>query len=70
EFDRLFEQSYYESDDQKRFELYHKMDNMVMEHSSVVPILYDQGVIMLQNNISGYPHNALSLMILKRVKKK
>lgn len=70
EFDHLFEQSYYESNDQKRFELYHKMDNMIMEHSSVVPILYDQGVIMLQNNISGYPGNALSLMILKRVKKR
>jgi oligopeptide transport system substrate-binding protein len=69
EFDRLFEQSYYESNDEKRFALYQKMDNMVMEHSSVVPILYDQGVIMLQNNISGYPSNALSLMILKKVKK-
>lgn len=70
EFDRLFEESYYESNDQKRFELYHKMDNMVMEHSSVVPILYDQSVTMLQNNISGYPSNALSLMILKKVKKR
>jgi oligopeptide transport system substrate-binding protein len=69
EFDRLFEQSYYESDDEKRFALYQKMDNMVMEHSSVVPILYDQSVIMLQNNISGYPNNALNLMILKKVKK-
>lgn len=69
EFDRLFEQSYYESDDQKRFELYRKMDNMVMEHSSVVPILYDQSVVMLQNNISGYNINPLSLMILKNVKK-
>ncbi len=70
EFDRLFEQSYYESDDKKRFELYHKMDNMVMEHSSVVPILYDQSVVMLQNNISGYLINPLSLMILKKVKKR
>ena len=69
EFDRLFEQSYYESNDQKRFELYRKMDNMVMEHSSVVPILYDQSVVMLQNNISGYLVNPLSLMILKKVKK-
>jgi len=69
EFDRLFEQSYYESNDQKRFELYQKMDNMVMEYSSVVPILYDQVVVMLQNNISGYPINPLSLMILKKVKK-
>lgn len=70
EFDRLFEQSYFESDEKKRFELYQKMDNMVMEHSSVVPILYDEVVVLLQNNISGYPINPLSLMILKRVKKK
>lgn len=70
EFDKLFEQSYYESDAKKRYELYYKMDNMVMQYSSVVPILYDQSVVMLQNNISGYPTNALSLMILKRVKKK
>ncbi|MDQ7949020.1 MAG: ABC transporter substrate-binding protein [Pedobacter sp.] len=70
EFDKLFEQSYYEGNDKKRYDLYYKMDNMVMEHASVVPILYDQAVIMLQNNISGYPINPLSLMILKRVKKR
>ena len=70
EFDKLFEQSYFEIDAKKRYELYYKMDNMVMEHASIVPILYDQSVTMLQNNISGYPINALSLMILKRVKKK
>ena len=68
-FDKLFEQSYYESDSKKRYELYCEMDNMVMEHSSVVPILYDQAVVMLQNNISGYMMNPLSLMVLKRVKK-
>lgn len=70
EFDKLFEQSYYEGNDEKRFKLYRQMDNMVMEHSSVVPILYDQSVTMLQNNISGYAINPLSLMILKKVKKK
>ena len=69
EFDQLFEQSYFESDAKKRYELYYKMDNMVMEHASIVPILYDQSVTMLQNNISGYPINPLSLMILKKVKK-
>ncbi|RZL34421.1 MAG: ABC transporter substrate-binding protein [Pedobacter sp.] len=70
EFDKLFEQSYFENDPKKRYELYYKMDNMVMEHSSVVPILYDKVVVLLQNNISGYPINPLSLMILKNVKKK
>jgi len=69
-FDRLFEQSYYENDPKKRYELYYKMDNMVLENASIVPVFYDQAVVMLQNNISGYPINPLNLMILKRVKKK
>ncbi len=69
DFDQLFEQSYFEVDQQKRFALYQKMDNMVMEHAAIVPILYDQAVVMLQNNISGYVTNPLSLMILKNVKK-
>jgi oligopeptide transport system substrate-binding protein len=68
-FDQLFEQSYYENDPKKRYELYYKMDNMVIENASIVPIFYDQAVIMLQNNISGYTNNPLNLMILKRVKK-
>ena len=68
-FDRLFEQSYYENDAKKRYLLYQKMDNMVMENASVVPIYYDEAVVMLQNNISGFPMNPLNLMMLKRVKK-
>jgi oligopeptide transport system substrate-binding protein len=70
DFDKLFEQSYYQNDAKKRYELYYKMDNMVLENASIVPILYDQAVVMLQNNISGYPNNPLNLMILKKVKKK
>ncbi len=69
EFDRLFEQSYYEKDTQKRYDLYHKMENMLVEDAPVVPLLYDQCVVMLQNNISGYKINPLALMILKNVKK-
>ncbi len=70
DFDKLFEQSYYEINPEKRYALYRKMDNMVMENASVVPVFYDQAVVMLQNNISGYPMNPLNLMMLKRVKKK
>lgn len=69
EFDKLFEQSYYENDPEKRYALYHQMDNMIMEHGSMIPLFYDQSVVMLQNNISGFPLNPLNLMILKRVKK-
>jgi len=70
EFDKLFVESYYETDAKKRYVLNRRMDNMVIENASVVPILYDQSVTMLQNNISGYSINPLSWMILKRVKKK
>jgi oligopeptide transport system substrate-binding protein len=70
EFDKLFVQSYYETDAKKRYLLNQRMDNMVIENASVVPILYDQSVTMLQNNISGYSINPLSWMILKNVKKK
>lgn len=70
DFDRLFEQSYYENDPQKRYKLYQKMDAMVMEYANIVPILYDQSLIMTQNNISGYQVNPLNLMILKTVIKK
>jgi oligopeptide transport system substrate-binding protein len=69
-FDKLFEASYFETDNKKRFAMNQQMDKMVMENASVVPILYDQSVTMLQNNISGYSINPLSWMILKRVKKK
>lgn len=69
EFDQLFEQSYYETNADKRFELYRKMDQLVMDYSPVVPLFYDQSVVMLQNNISGYAFNALSLMIVKNIKK-
>ncbi len=70
DFDKLFELSYNEPNDKKRFELYRKMDQLVMDNSPVIPIFYDQSVVMLQNNISGYNYNPLSLMILKKVMKK
>lgn len=68
-FDELFEKSYTEPNDEKRFKLYRQMDQMVMDDSPIVPIFYDQSVVMLQNYVSGYNYNPLSLLILKKVKK-
>ncbi|TDQ08839.1 ABC transporter substrate-binding protein [Pedobacter metabolipauper] len=70
DFDRLFEQSYFISNDEQRYLLYQKMDRMVLEYANIVPIFYDQSIVMTQNNISGYAINAQNLMILKTVKKK
>lgn len=68
-FDELFERSFTEKDDQKRFALYREMDNLVMEQSPVVILFYDQLVNLYQNNITGLGNNAQNLLVLKRVKK-
>ena len=68
-FDALFEQSFHETDDEKRYELYRQMDNLVMEESPVVVLFYDQLINLYQNNITGMSNNAQNLLILKKVKK-
>ncbi|HUH32734.1 MAG TPA: ABC transporter substrate-binding protein [Daejeonella sp.] len=68
-FDALFERSFYETDDEKRYALYRQMDNLVMEESPVVVLFYDQLINLYQNNITGMSNNAQNLLILKNVKK-
>ncbi len=69
QFDTLFERSFSEKDDQKRYALYRQMDNLVMAESPVVVLFYDQLINLYQNNISGLSNNAQNLLILKKVKK-
>jgi ABC-type transport system substrate-binding protein len=69
-FDNLFEQAYHEANDEKRYALYRKMDNLVMQQSPVVILYYDKRVNLYQNNISGYSINAQNLLVLKRVVKR
>ena len=69
QFDALFEQSYQETNDEKRYALYRQMDNLVMQQSPVVILYYDKRVNLYQNNISGYSVNAQNLLTLKRVRK-
>ena len=70
QFDALFEQAYHVKDDQQRYALYQKMDNLVMEESPVVVLYYDMLVNLYQNNISGYKPNGQNLLILKYIVKK
>ncbi|MXV17835.1 ABC transporter substrate-binding protein [Hufsiella ginkgonis] len=70
QFDALFEKAYFVTNDEERFRLYRKMDNIVMDQAPVVVLFYDQLFNLYQNNISGYSVNAENLLILKRIKKK
>nr|MBC7612019.1 ABC transporter substrate-binding protein [Pseudopedobacter sp.] len=69
EFDKMYEQINYIKDDQERFKLYQKMDQLMMDESPVVPLFYDEFVNLYQNNISGLSSNAQNLLVLKNVKK-
>ncbi len=69
QFDQLFEQSYNEPDNAKRYALYQQMDNLVMQQSPVVILYYDKRVNLYQANIKGYSQNALNLLVLKRIVK-
>ncbi|GAA4101453.1 ABC transporter substrate-binding protein [Mucilaginibacter panaciglaebae] len=68
-FDRLFEQAYNVKSHAERYNLYHKMDQLVMDNAPVVVLYYDKRVNLYQNNISGYSLNAQNLLTLKRIKK-
>jgi oligopeptide transport system substrate-binding protein len=70
EFDRLFEQCYHETNDQQRYALYRRMDNIIMQNAPVVILYYDKLVNLYQDNITGISKNPLNLLVLKRVVKK
>ncbi|RYD86810.1 MAG: ABC transporter substrate-binding protein, partial [Sphingobacteriales bacterium] len=48
QFDKLFEQTYRETNDSLRYALYRKMDNIVMQQSPVVVLYYDKLVNFYQ----------------------
>ena len=68
-FDKLYEKSLRVSNNDVRYELYHKMDQMIMDDAVIVPLYYDKVVRFAWNNISGIEPNPLNLLILKKVKK-
>lgn len=68
-FDKLYEQAFLETNDAKRFELYKKMDALVMEEAPVIPLFYDKASRFTRSNVSGLGINPLNLLVLKHVKK-
>ena len=68
-FDKLFEASFFESNDSIRFQLYQEMERLVLEESPMVILFYDQSVRLIPKNITGLPNNPLNILDLKRTKK-
>jgi oligopeptide transport system substrate-binding protein len=68
DFDRMYEQSLVEPDDQKRKALYQKMQDIVMEESPVIVLYYDKVIRLKQNGLTGLNANPINLISLKRVR--
>ncbi|MEZ7498864.1 ABC transporter substrate-binding protein [Flavobacterium sp. Arc3] len=69
EFDRLYEQAFKETDDQKRYVLYQKMDKIIIDQAPIIPLFYDKVARFTRKEVSGLGINPLNLLSLKKVKK-
>jgi oligopeptide transport system substrate-binding protein len=67
-FDALYERSLVETNDSVRYDLYRKMDQIVIDDAPVVPLYYDVVVHLVNKNVKGFGTNALNQLELRRVK--
>ncbi|HKJ06022.1 MAG TPA: ABC transporter substrate-binding protein [Flavobacteriaceae bacterium] len=68
-FDKWYEKSIQITTDSLRYNLYQKMDSLIMDEAVIVPLYYDEAVRFTQKNIEGLGVNAINILDLKRVKK-
>lgn len=59
EFDRVFEAAMREIDPAKRIELFQKADQIVMNDAAIIPLYYEEGIRLLQDDVANFPINAM-----------
>jgi peptide/nickel transport system substrate-binding protein len=68
EYDKIYEEALSETNENKRFELYHKLDGIINEEIPLVPLYYDEVLRFYHKNIHGLNGNGLNILKLKTVK--
>ncbi len=66
-FDKLYEQALNENSDEKRFDLYHQMDRIIIEEAPVIFLFYDETARFAASSVNGLSTNASNLLTLKSV---
>jgi peptide/nickel transport system substrate-binding protein len=66
-FDDYFEKVMAEEDGFNRYNIYHKMDELVMVEAPVVVLYYDEVLVLSQKNVKGLEINAMNNLRLERV---
>ena len=68
-YDELYEESLSITNDSIRYEMYARMDSMIIEEAPVVPLYYDEVVRFRSRSVKGLGINPLNLLDLSEVKK-
>ena len=68
-FDELYEQSITTTNNIDRYNLYQKMDSLIINEAPIIPLYYDEVVRFSRKNVIGLGINPINLLNLKRVKK-
>jgi len=69
DFDSLYNNTIKIYNQKKRYELYSKMDSLIMQDAPVVVLYYDKVVRFVQNSIVNMKPNAINLLDIKKVEK-
>jgi peptide/nickel transport system substrate-binding protein len=70
EYDRIYQQSLTEADENKRFALYRKLEDILMDESPVIVLFYDEIIRLANNRVVGLNTNAINLIDLSKVRLK
>jgi len=70
EFNQLYENAIGEKNDSIRYQLYRKMDQLIINDAPVVPLWYDMAIHLVHKNIQSFYPNGLNLLELRKVIKK
>lgn len=70
EYNKLYEKAIGEINDSIRFQLYRKMDQIIINDAPIVPLWYDMAIHLVHKNIESFYPNCLNLLELRKVIKK
>lgn len=69
EFDKAYEEVLATNNQYQKVKLYQKMDKLILEEASVIPLYYDEVVRLVTHRIEGLNTNPMNLLNLKQVTK-
>ena len=68
-YDKLYESSLSEKNQQTKESLYRKMDSIIMEESVIVPLYYDEVIRFTHKNVKSLGVNPINILDLRKVTK-